>query len=241
MGVPARVRIALLECDHTDPDLRHLDGDYGDMHAALLAAHGPQIELERVDVVGGQPLPAPGAVDGYLITGSRYDAVDDRPWIRDLAALVRSAHAAAVPTVGICFGHQLIAHALGGRVERAEVGWGVGVHPATLTPIGTHRLGNPERFHLLLSHQDQVLALPPGAQLLATSDHAPVAAFAVGSMLGFQGHPEFSPGYLAALLDSRTDRIPGAVLDAAHRSLDTPTQHAEVAGWMVAHLTGGRR
>lgn len=211
------------------------------MHAALLAEHGPHLELVRVDVVGGDPLPSPGTVDGYLITGSRHDAVDGQPWILALGELVRAAHAAAVPTVGICFGHQLMAHALGGHVDRAGVGWGVGVHTATLTPAGLRHLGHPGRFDLLLSHQDQVLELPPGAELLATSDHAPVAAFRSGSLLGFQGHPEFSPAYLAALLASRTDRIPAPVLDTAQRSLQAPTQHVEVARWIVAHLSGASR
>ncbi|MFP4234913.1 MAG: type 1 glutamine amidotransferase [Nitriliruptoraceae bacterium] len=208
------------------------------MFLRLLGEHAPELELTRVDVVGGDPLPDLDAVDGLLVTGSRHDAVATDRWITDLAGLLRAAHRRNTPTVGICFGHQLIAHALGGRIERAAAGWGVGVHTAALTPAGRDRFGPPHQVALLHSHQDQVTALPPSGRVLAASPHAPIAALEVGSLLGFQGHPEFRPAYAAALMDSREQRIPAAVRDRAHASLHETTQHAEVAGWIGRHLTG---
>jgi hypothetical protein len=83
-----------------------------------------------------------------------------------------------------------------------------------------------------------VLALPEGAELLATSGHAPIAAFQVGSLLGFQGHPEFSPRFAAALMDRRADRIGAEVIADARRTLDTPTDQAAITGWIGDHLTG---
>ncbi|MFO7777482.1 MAG: hypothetical protein R6V28_03935 [Nitriliruptoraceae bacterium] len=234
---PATVRVGLLECDHTDPDLRAIDGDYGEMFVRLFAEHAPHLELTRIDLIGGAPLPRPEAFDAYVVTGSRLDAVVTAPWVLALGDFVRQAHGSDIPAVGICFGHQLIAHVLGGHVDRAAHGWGVGVHTAEVTPDATSP-EIPDRFRLLLSHQDQVLTLPPGAELLATSQHAPVAAFRVGSLLGFQGHPEFSPRFAAALMERRSERIGTEVVAAARRTLDTPTDHAAIARWIGRHLTG---
>lgn len=240
LGAPT-VRVGLLECDHTDLDLRGLEGDYADMFAALFTAHAPEVELSRIDLIGGDPLPRLDDHDAYLVTGSRLDAVAEEDWIVALAGFLRRAHRADKPTVGICFGHQLIAHALGGRVARAERGWGIGVHQAWLTPPADDDPGLPARFRLLLSHQDQVLALPPGGELLATSEHAPIAVFRVGSLLGFQGHPEFTARYAAALMDSRADRIDAGVIALARRTLDAATDHAAIARWIGDHLAGSPR
>lgn len=234
---PAEVRVGLLECDHTDPELRGIDGDYGEMFLRLFAEHAPYLALSRIDVIGGAPLPPIGAFDAYVVTGSRHDALGRQPWILALGEFVRQAHGAGVPTVGICFGHQLFAHVLGGRVERAPEGWGVGVHTAEVT-ADVSCPAAPDGFRLLLSHQDQVVTLPPGAELLATSDHAPIAALRAGSLLGFQGHPEFRPRFAAALMARRTDRIGAEVVAAARRTLDVPTDEAAVAAWIGGHLAG---
>lgn len=236
---PAEVRVGLLECDHTDPDLRGIDGDYGQMFLRLFARHAPHLVLTRIDLIGGAPLPELGDFAAYVVTGSRLDAVSQEPWIRALGAFLRRAHDANVPTAGICFGHQLIAEALGGRVERAAQGWGVGVHAAELTPAAAGVVGVPQRFRLLHSHQDQVVALPPGGELLATSDHAPISALRVGSLLGFQGHPEFSPRFAAALMAGRVERIGAEVVADAQHTLALPTDEAAIARWIGRHLAGG--
>ena len=233
------VRVALLECDHTDLALRGIDGDYADMFTTLLAHHAPSIELTRFDLIGGDALPRLDDFDAYLVTGSRLDAVAGDDWIQELAGFLRRAHTARTPTVGICFGHQLIAHALGGRVERSATGWGVGVRDAWVTSSGAHVPGVPDRFRLLHSHQDQVLEVPPGGEVVASSAHAPIAALRIGSLLGFQGHPEFTPRYAEALMVSRSDRLDAEVIADACRTLTTPTDHGPVARWIADHLAGG--
>ncbi len=232
--------MALLECDHVDPALREVAGDYADMFDRLFAAHAPAVEIHRVDVIGGAPLPALDAFDGLLIGGSRHSVGDPLPWIERLSGLVRAAHAAGVPLVGICFGHQLIARALGGRVERAAGGWGVGVHRATVTEGRPWMAPPRDGYDLLVSHQDQVVELPPDGRLLATSPHARVAAFGVGSSVGFQGHPEFAAPYALALLQARADRIPAAAIDAATATLGDPTDGAVLAGW-ISDALGARQ
>lgn len=230
--------VALLQCDHVDDGLRDLAGDYDDMFRRLLRSYAPRLALDPVDVVGGHGLPQVGDHDAILISGSRHSVTDPLPWIRDLEQLVRDANAAQVPVVGICFGHQLVAQALGGTVERAEVGWGVGVHAAHVTEPRRWMQPAAASFRLLVSHQDQVTAVPAGASVVATSDHAPIAAFEAGSAVGFQGHPEFEVGYADALMDRRLDRIGADVVGRARRTLTTPTDHRLVAGWMARFLAG---
>lgn len=227
------MRIGLLACDHVDAHLRHLAGDYAEMFARLFAEHAPAIELVHTDVIGGDPLPDPETADGWLISGSRHGVHDqDVPWIGELVDFARAADRIGAPVVGICFGHQLLAHALGGEVRRAEHGWGVGVHEATVEADADWMSPSAGRFRLLVTHQDQVVGLPGDAVHLATSVHAPVAAYQHRRSLGFQGHPEFVPAYAEALMAARVERIGAPVVEAARATLDTPTDHALVARWI---------
>ncbi|MFA9445840.1 type 1 glutamine amidotransferase [Egicoccus sp. AB-alg6-2] len=236
------MRIGLLECDHVDASLRHVAGDYADMFARLFRTHAPELTLQRHDVAAGDPLPSPDTADGWVITGSRHGVHDTGvPWIGRLVDFVRTADEEAVPVVGICFGHQLLAHAHGGEVRRAAHGWGVGVHEAEVDAPAPWMAPDRPHFRLLVSHQDQVERLPDGAVRLATSRHAPVAAFCHRRSLGFQGHPEFVPAYAEALMGARVERIGAPVVEAARATLDTPTDSGIVARWIANFLRDGAR
>lgn len=238
--VPASdtVRVALLEADHVDEPLRGVAGDYADMFLRRFAADAPHVRLDRFDVVDGQPPPAVGAYDAVVVPGSRHGVGDGTAWITTLMDHVRDAVDADVPVVGICFGHQVVAAALGGEVARAANGWGVGVHDTTVHDTAPWMTPHAASFRLLMSHQDQVVAAPPGATVLASTHHAPIAAFQAGSAVGFQGHPEFVPDYLDALLATRVDRIGEQRVAEARASLTTPTDHELVGAWISRHLTG---
>lgn len=237
MPAPARRRrIALLECDHVDAGLRGVAGDYADMFVRRFGQVAASLVLQRTDVVGGQPLPDLAAVDGLVVTGSRHSVTDPLGWIDDVGGLLREAAERELPVVGVCFGHQLIAHALGGTVERARTGWGIGVHGTEVVATRPWMVPRHDRVRLLMTHQDQVVALPPEAEVLARTDHAPIAALQVGSLVGVQGHPEFPARYLDALLASRTERIGAGPVAAARASLATPTDHLAVTGWLARHL-----
>lgn len=233
------MKIGLLECDHVPERFRHIAGDYREMFAALFARHAPQIALQAFDVCNGEFPSSLDACDAYLTTGSRFSAYDDVDWIDALKNFTRRIHEAKKPFVGVCFGHQLMAEALGGKVSRAETGWGVGVHNVEI--IERESWMRPEQSSCALPymHQDQVERLPEGGVVIGRSNHCAMAMFLVGdSMLGIQAHPEFPKAYGKALLLDRVDRIGEERAKAALASLDQPTDESVVARWIVEFLEG---
>lgn len=231
------MRIGVLDADHVDDRYRHIAGGYGDMFRVMIGAADPTIEVDVHDVIHG-PVPAdPRRCDAWMITGSAASVYDRAPWIEALSDFVRAVHDAAVPAVGVCFGHQLLAHALGGRTDRAATGWGVGALTMDVTAEEPWMVPRLATARLLYSHQDQVVELPPGARILATASHCPVAMLAIGDdLVGIQAHPEFGSAYLRALLEDRVDPIGEAETAAALASLDEDRHEAVVAGWLVQFL-----
>jgi GMP synthase-like glutamine amidotransferase len=231
------MRIGLLECDHVRERYLPIAGDYGDMFEEMVASADPTATVVRYDARNGVLPERPDDCDGWLLTGSSASVYDVEPWIDRLAGFVRAVHDAHVACVGICFGHQLLGHALGGRTERATVGWGVGALPMTIThpePWMEPALSTPT---LLYSHQDQVTALPADGQVLASAAHCPIAMLAIGEdIIGIQAHPEFGAAYVQALLEERVDPIGAAETAAALATLRQPTDDRAVARWILAFL-----
>lgn len=233
----ADLRLGLIECDHVADGLRGIAGDYADMHEALIGRHDPSIEVVRHDLVGGRRPSEPTSCDGWIVTGSRWSVYDTEPWIAELLDVIRSTADAGRPLVGICFGHQAIAEALGGEVTRADSGWGVGVHTSRVHRRRPWMDPPAERVRLIYSHQDQIRRVPDGGDVLADNPHCPIAMFDVGDLLlGIQGHPEFTRPYLDALMGTRTDRIPADTLAAAQASLEEDTDEDVVIAWIVRFL-----
>jgi GMP synthase-like glutamine amidotransferase len=231
------VRIGVLECDHVAARYLPIAGDYRDMFRTMVEAADPDAEVVLFDARAGSLPATPDACDAWLCTGSSASVYDGEPWIDALGTFVRAVHAARVPFVGICFGHQLIAHALGGRTERATTGWGAGAIPMELTDAAPWMSPALPSATLLYSHQDQVTALPPGGRVLASAPHCPVAMLAVDDdVIGIQAHPEFGVDYVRALLEDRVDRIGEAGTALALDSLQQPTDEAVVARWILAFV-----
>lgn len=221
------MNIGILQTGHAPDALRPTFGDYEDRFRALLGDRG--FTFRTWNVVDMDMPGEINAADGWLITGSRHGAYEDHPFIPPLEEFIRAVHAARRPMVGICFGHQIIAQALGGRVERFAGGWTVGRQ--------VYDWGG-EALHLNAWHQDQVTALPPGARVLASSDSCAHAALAFGDhILTVQAHPEFGHDFIAGLIESRGPGIvPDDLLDRARAGLGAPVDNDRLADRMAACL-----
>ncbi|MEO0424811.1 MAG: GMP synthase [Pseudomonadota bacterium] len=233
------MRVGILRTDTVRPDFAEHFGQYPQMFHRLLGEVDPSLEFRDYDVEHGEYPDEIDEVDAYLITGSKFSAYDDLPWIKQLIAFVQELHAARKKLVGICFGHQLVAIALGGAVEKSERGWGVGIHSATFTSLPPWHDGGEAQFRILVSHQDQVVSLGDGMEVLAGSDFCPVAVTQVDEhILTFQGHPEFETGYSRALIELRGESVGAQTYRCGLESLATMPEGPRVAAWIVRFLRG---
>ena len=236
------MKVGLLECDHVLEKYRHIAGDYREMFAALMERHAPQLNLLPFDVRNGEFPPSLETCDAYLCTGSRFSVYDDADWIHSLKDFVRRLRNAERPFIGICFGHQMMAEALGGKVEKSPQGWGVGVHAVEILRreawMQPSCIGAQAQCNLQYMHQDQVMRLPEGGVLLGGSEHCPVAMFRAGpSMLGIQAHPEFPAAYSEALMLDRVERIGAERVEAGRRSLEQKTDEGTIVQWIAEFLS----
>ena len=238
-----KTKIGLLECDHVRDEFRHIAGDYRDMFPALFMPLAPHWEFVFYDVANDSFPSSIEECDVYICTGSKFSVYDDEPWIHRLKALVQQIYEHGKVYLGVCFGHQMLAEALGGKVQKSAAGWCVGIHEFTLQrtePSAALTWINPpqENINLLMMCQDQVLQLPPDSTVLASANDCPVAMFRVGSkMLGVQAHPEFPLPYEEALMRSRVERIGAEKIAQGLESLRKPLHSQRMAQWMVAFVT----
>ncbi|MEK7832000.1 MAG: gamma-glutamyl-gamma-aminobutyrate hydrolase family protein [Acidobacteriota bacterium] len=235
------MRVGLLECDHVGESLRHIAGDYRQMFTDLFARHAPQLQLEYFDVRNGEFPASTDACEAFVCTGSRFSAYAPDDWIQELKNFLRQLRDADKPFVGICFGHQMMAEALGGKVEKASQGWGIGVHSLNIVKTAkAESWMQPEQSScgVQYTHADQVVRLPENSVVLGESEHCPVAMFRVGEkMLGIQGHPEFPAAYAEALVRGRTELIGAEKVNAA--KFNAPTDEAVITNWMAKFLIDG--
>ncbi len=225
-------RIGLLIVGHVDAKSVAIAGDYPELFDALLSPHG--IELVRYDLDRGRFPERSSECDGWICSPSRSSVYDDEPWIADVEALHRELIARESLYVGICFGHQMLARALGGTVERAVGGWGVGVQEYDITTPEPWMDPQRARLALLASHQDQVVSVPPDARVIASAPYCPIAGLAVGTRAWtVQAHPEFVPALADHLLAGRVELIGAARVAAARASLSSPIDSRVVGAWIA--------
>ncbi|HYW17171.1 MAG TPA: type 1 glutamine amidotransferase [Allosphingosinicella sp.] len=227
------MEIGLLQTGAPPSDLEQRFGAYDGMFERLL---GPGFDLRAYDIQGGEALPSPGAHPAFLITGSAAGVYEPLPWIPPLLGFLRETKGRS-KLVGICFGHQAMAEALGGRVEKSERGWGIGLQDYELWESAAW-MGEapPGRIAVPVSHQDQIVVPPPGVRILAGNAFTPFGflEYEDAPAISMQFHPEFEADYARALIEQRRARVPEA--DTAIASLERPNDGSLVAEWIRRFL-----
>lgn len=227
------MKVGLLECDHVAKQLQHIGGDYQDMFRVLF----PDLELVSYDLCKQHFPNSVQECDAYLVTGSKFSVYEDIDWINQLKNFVREIHQSQKYYIGICFGHQMLAEALGGKVEKSERGWCVGVHSFDIIEQEPWMQPFKKSLQLLMSCQDQVQQLPANSSILAKSSNCPIGMFTVGeNMLGIQAHPEFPKAYSLALMEARRDRIDSLVVEQGIKSLASNLDGRYFANWIMQFL-----
>ncbi|MGH8596224.1 MAG: glutamine amidotransferase-related protein [Gammaproteobacteria bacterium] len=233
---PGLRTIGVLTAGQVRHDLVARHGEYPAMFARLLAVD-PSVRTVAYRVYADEYPASIEAHDAYLISGSRYSVYDPEPWIERLENYVRELYAARKPTVGICFGHQMIGRALGGVTEKVPQGWGIGKQVATIVRPRPWMQPAAAEYGVFVSHQDQVTRLPAQAERLAENVHCPNSMFILDEFfLAIQGHPEFTGEFAHDLAAGRA-AVYGE--DTLARALPTYREAVDsmlVARWILSFL-----
>lgn len=227
------MHIGILQCGHAPDEVQATHGNFKDMFAALFDGHG--LTFSTWDVVDMDFPEGPEAAEGWLFTGSKHGAYEDHPFIPPLEDLIRAIYASDRPMVGICFGHQIIAQALGGKVEKFKGGWAVGHQEYDHETMG--------RIAVNAWHQDQVTVLPPDARPVASNDFCTNAALVYGTKAWtIQPHPELRNPIIEDYIKVRegTGTYPQELMERAKTLAHVPTDDLKVAAEMARFLKENR-
>jgi len=236
------MKIGILETGLINEKLSDRFDPYPVMFASLLDRAGQDFEYRVYSAVRGE---MPGSIndcDGWLITGSRHGAYEKLDWMLVLEGFIRDLYRASVPLVGICFGHQIIAQALGGEVVKSDKGWSIGVEYYDIGIPQDWMAEAPKQVSMYAFYQDQVTVLPTGASVFSSSKFCPYAGLSYrDSIISVQAHPEFKEQYILALIDIYGgNKVPEAVATEALHKIHNSGLRADtqiLAGWLGAFFT----
>jgi GMP synthase-like glutamine amidotransferase len=229
-------RITIIETGLVPPRWRVRHGSFPMMFERMIRSADASVMFDVVSIANGEPLPNPKSLQAILITGSAAGVYDGLDWIAPLEAFVREADAQRKPMVGVCFGHQLIAQAMGGVVRKSERGWGIGRHVYHVTP--DNGVIDEAQLAIACSHQDQVIEAPAMARTIMSSAFTPHAGllYDSGTTLSVQPHPEFDAEFAYELCEARAGAAPDSVVATARASLVEPLDRARLGGAITRFL-----
>ncbi|WP_428242406.1 glutamine amidotransferase-related protein [Gynuella sp.] len=228
------MKLNIIECDELHPDLTKDYCGYGRMFEQYLGSLDSEITFQHFSAIKRQLPKTVTPQDVYLLTGSKYGAYEDDTWIKELISWVTKAYEAGGRFIGICFGHQILAQALGGKVEKSNKGWGLGVRTVPTYNSITWENYDKKTISLIYVHQDQVIELPAKASIIAGDDFCPVAGFRIDNqVITFQGHPEFNELYARRLLELREERFEKTLYQSSVASLSSPTDATDLGRLMI--------
>ena len=234
-------KITIVETGLISPERRAQHGSFPQMFERMISAADASASFATVRLIDGEGLPDPAGLEAILITGSSAGVYDDLDWIAPLERFVRAAYEARTSMVGICFGHQLIAQALGGTVRKSERGWGIGRHVYDVVPGNGAIEG--EKIAIACSHQDQVIEPPAGAATILHSTFTPHAGllYENGAVLSVQPHPEFTAAFAHVCCELRQGSVPETLVATARASLEQPLDHADLGRAIARFLAKPRK
>jgi GMP synthase-like glutamine amidotransferase len=230
-------RITIIETGLVPPRWRVRHGSFPAMFERMIRSANATVAFDVISIANGEPLPNPKSLQAILITGSAAGVYDGLDWIAPLEDFVREADARRKPMVGVCFGHQLIAQAMGGVVRKSERGWGIGRHVYQVTP--DNGVIDEAQLAIACSHQDQVIEAPATARTIMSSAFTPHAGllYDSGTTLSVQPHPEFDAEFAHELCEARAGIAPDSVVAAARASLAEPLDSAKLGRAIARFLT----
>lgn len=232
----------LLTNDDTSPFAAHFPND-GQKVVQLLQPLRPNWSFEVLPVKDGVLPSGPEAFDGYVITGSPASVNDDSlPWVGQLLDFIRAVDAARQPLIGLCFGHQAVARALGGQVARHAAGWGLGTAVTHWQAERPWMQPAQTTTTLMAAHNEQVTRMPEGAVCLGGSDFCPIGSMQIGQHIWTtQYHPEMPLVFMQALLGYLADKLDTDTMTRAHASLQQAADVPLFGEWMAQFIEHARK
>ncbi|MEN8199353.1 MAG: GMP synthase [Thermodesulfobacteriota bacterium] len=231
------MKAAILQCDNVLPKFQSRFGDYPEMVEGIFDGIDLPLSFASYDCCQGQFPADIDEYDFYITTGSKASVYEDLAWVRQLIQFIQRLDKHHKKLIGICFGHQLMAMARGGKVEKSDRGWGVGIAANRVVVRPAWMAEQIDGINILVSHQDQITDLPADTLVIAESDFCPYFIVQWGEhFLSIQGHPEWSSDYSRTLINDRRNIIPADRINAGLDSLTIEPDNALFGQWIMAFV-----
>ncbi len=236
------MRVAILQCDSVLDKFQPQFGDYPEMISGMFADSNASLLFDTFDCRLDKFPDDIDIYDFYITTGSKSSVYDDSDWIRQVITFIKKLNHHKKKFIGICFGHQLIAMACNGKVEKSNKGWGIGVAENHIFKKPSGVKETPVTINILASHQDQIIKLPEDTTVIAGNAFCPNFIVQWGNnFLSIQGHPEWNREYSRALINDRRALIPAGRIQSGLDSLQTKPDNTLFARWILDFVQHAQR